>query len=312
MYMLDKVRLSIVRPEGLVKYRKDSIFKAIFYTLFFALFMATTTVVDTVSFDGLSPAARAQVREEMAVQSLPCEIVDARLSCDENVSHTFYEEGLFQIHLNSGDLSLNDYTGNQYHFVIQDERVALVFMNMVIRDKAISELDSSLHNLDFTLDTQSETDIKDALILGIEQELTQTRVYWGSVLVVSRIFTAMLLFHFFILINTLLLRGRLRVVPFKQLYVMLSYASTLLYVILIFDSMIALNFFFFIVLLFIAFRQTSRLALDIQRRVQYNVERHKQSQLDIKEKSEDESGEEQDEELNEDSLNEDDEDDHRF
>jgi|GEM_PF-550313 len=274
--MLEKIRLSIVQPEGLIKYRKDKFYKVLLYTLFFALFMATASVVSTVTFDGLSPSVKQSMREDFNVSGVPCEIVDAEVMCEGSVTHTYYQSGVYAIHLNANETV--NYEGNTYHFILEDDKLSVVFMDVVVQDKLISEMHPAMHNLDLTLDTLTETELMDAFFLGIDYEMTETKALWGSVLALGRILSAMLLFHFFILVNTFLIRLRLRMIPFKELYVMFAYASTLLYVVLIFDSIIALNFFLFLLLLFVAFRQTSRLALNLQNRIAYNIQRQQKQQ----------------------------------
>jgi hypothetical protein len=93
------------------------------------------------------------------------------------------------------------------------------------------------------------------------------RPIWGPVVVIGRILGSLLIFNLFVIINVFILRLRLPMVPFRQMFAMFTYASTALFIVLIFDAMVPLNFFLFIVLLFVAFRQTSRLALEMQKRL---------------------------------------------
>jgi len=80
-----------------------------------------------------------------------------------------------------------------------------------------------------------------------------------------------LLFNVFVLLNAFLTRLRIPQVPFKQMYVMMSYAATMLFVVMIFHELFSvvynISFFIFIIALFLAFRQMNRLSMELFRRI---------------------------------------------
>jgi hypothetical protein len=78
------------------------------------------------------------------------------------------------------------------------------------------------------------------------------------------VLSSLLIFIIFALINSALIKPRIKKLTFKELFVLMSYASTGLYLIWIFDALVPLNLFVFLILIIFAFRRTSRLALLIQ------------------------------------------------
>ena len=80
---------------------------------------------------------------------------------------------------------------------------------------------------------------------------------------ITSILSGLFLFSVFVIFNTFISRARVKEVSFKHMYVMMSYAATALYIVLIFESLLRFNIFLFIVLLFISFRQMTKLTLEI-------------------------------------------------
>ncbi len=269
--MLERFKMSIIAPQGLIRYRKDSWIRVWFYTLIFAILMSASTLVTVIMYDGLSPQEKSVIQNNTAITALPCAIENAVLICDTPTQHTYYDQNNIVFHIDSNPtLQTSDYTGLRYHFVIHARDVHVIFSSMIVETIPIASLDSKIHQLDLSFTTTTETMFFDAIFDSVNALVLSYRPLWGPITVGFRIISALLLFNFFIILNAILIRSRFRVIPFKQLYVMLTYATSLLFVVLIFDSIYQLNFILFILFLFVAFRQTSRLALELQRRVYLN------------------------------------------
>lgn len=290
--MLERVRLALVKPQGLIKYRKDRLIFALLFMAFFAALMTVGPLIRIGQFDSISPGARTSIEESFVFPDQDCAIVDATLECDEEARHALFEDTLmgltFSVYLDSTDAyAPAEYEGN--HVVIHGSTMYIaldeLFVEQELQEKPISDMHPSIHNLDFNPEPREESAFFNALFNGINQEMMQYRSLWMGFSFFTEFFSAMVLFLIFVSLNAFLIRQRLSQIPFKQMFVMMTYASTLLFVVLVFNNLIMFNFIIFIILLFIGFRQTSRLAFEIQRRIhnaetiqaQMNARRHSQT-----------------------------------
>ncbi|MFP4286374.1 MAG: hypothetical protein ACLFRI_01635 [Candidatus Izemoplasmataceae bacterium] len=264
--MLNKVRLALVAPEALIEYRRDSLFKVFSYLLFFALLMSTASLIMVINFQGVDTVTETVITEGIVTQETSCEIEDSLLDCDQDL--TLLEVTNFSV-ITKTNSDYSDLTGFTYYFVLHEDRLDMVFFGQVFESRLISELDESMHNLSLNTETNEE-EVSRALIDTLNHELVNFKAFWGPFVVLFNLLSALLLFNVFILINTFISRARLKEVPLKQMYVMMSYGATALYIVLIFEAMLGFNIFIFLVLLFIAFRQLSRLTLAIHQKVHKN------------------------------------------
>lgn len=267
--MFRRVKESIIAPERLIKYRNDRLYKVFLYMLFFAALMTTSIIIALLTFDGVSPTDKRAIREAYTPPESACVIEDATLECDTGEAHTVYETGGMRFVVDGREsFNSSDYSGFTYHFVLHEETAYVFVMGMPVETRAISDLDPAVHSLDFNPDTDAEEDaFFESVFTVVDEQVDRTKPLWGTALIITEILSALLLFNMFVLLNAFLIQRRLRKVPFKQMYKMMTYASTLLFIVLIFDAMWELNLFLFLILLFIAFRQTSKLSFEIQRRL---------------------------------------------
>ncbi|MFH5881151.1 DUF1189 family protein [Liberiplasma polymorphum] len=269
--MLNRVRASLVDPAQLINYRKDSLLKVWGYLLFFAVLMSTSTLINVINFQGINQQLQTALRENTIALESSCEISNATLVCDETIDHTLIELENFNVVINSSEtLSLSDYRGFNYYFVVHDETLYLVFMGNIVRTKPLVELHEDSHNFALNFTPETRNDFYTTLFDTIDKEMLELRVYWGPLLMITSILSALFLFSVFVIINTLISRTRVKQVSFRHMYVMMTYAATSLYIVLIFESMLRFSIFLFILLLFIAFRQMSKLTLEIYMRVNKN------------------------------------------
>lgn len=268
--MYRRVKESIIAPERLIKYRNDRLYKVFLYMFFFAVLMTTSTLITLITFDGVSPQQRRAIENDYTPPESACVIEDAVLQCDEEEPYTVYTESGMRFVIDGRDtLDSSDYSGLTYHFVLHEETAYVFVMGIVAEQRPISDLDPGIHDLDFNPSSEEEDAFFDSVFTVVNEELDEARPLWGSARIITDVLSALILFNLFVLLNAFLIQRRLRKVPFKQMYTMMTYASTLLFVVLVFDAMWTMDLFLFLILLFIAFRQTSKLSFEIQRRL-YN------------------------------------------
>jgi len=197
------------------------------------------------------------------------------LVCDEPGRYTLFEQPLlgvpFDVVLDSTeDFNLNDYQTNAIVFHGEMMYVSLhqIGLSQTMHSKPISALHEDAHNLSFNpQDSEEEQAFFIALFNVLDQETNTYKSYAAMGVFVIEFLSGLLLFMVFVLLNSFLIQRRFKKVPFKQMFVMMTYASTLAFIVLIFYNMIVFNLFVFLILLFIAFRQTSKLAFEIQKRL---------------------------------------------
>ncbi len=273
--MLERVRTAIVAPQNLIKFRNDRVIFVLLFMLFFALLMTTGPVLRTLRIDSLTHDQRRTVENETVFPETDCAISDAVLSCEEESVHVLLDQIIlgipFQIVLDgSGEYKTGDYDHNS--IVIHEDTVYLAMHQLgfgqTIFEKPVSALHGDVHNLDFNPETAEERAVFfDAFVHAIDQEINTYKGFAAVVIFVVEFISALVLFGIFVLLNSFLIQRRFRKVPFKQMFVMMTYASTLAFVVLIFYNMMTFNLILFLVLLFVAFRQTSKLAFEIQNRL---------------------------------------------
>lgn len=272
MSMFERVRTAIVSPQHLIRFRKDRIVWVFLYMIFFAFLFATNDIVTVTTYDGISFATQENIRQNSVPPEENCRIENAVLECDEETREVLFQNDTATFSIDSHD-TLDESAHAEYspHFVLHDDTL-YVFLSTIAgtfsHDKPIAELDEAIHNIDLNYDDEDEHEFFDAVFSTINGEILAYRGLWGTGLILFRVGAGLLLFNVFVLLNAFLIQRRLRKVPFKQMFVMMAYASTLLFVVLIFDAIYRFHFIWFILLLFVAFRQTSRLALEIQRQIQ--------------------------------------------
>lgn len=267
--MLNKIRYSFVFPQGLIAYRKDRLVKVFAYIFFFAIFMGTAPLINTITFTGIPRSTEDLIIENsVPLENSTCEIREATLVCDEVTHHQFLDAGRFTFSIDTREsIPVDDYRGFSQHVVMREDRVTIIFMGNVVLTRPIAELDEAIHTLDMRDDATASRDFYQAMFTALNTEIREARPIWGSLLVVGNIVSGLILFNIFIILNTLLTRMRLPQIGFRDMYVMMAYAGTLLYIILIFESLLNFNFFIFLLLLFVAFRQMSRLAFELQKQI---------------------------------------------
>lgn len=265
--MLRKIKAALIDPGALIRYRNDKLWHVLMYLLFFSVLMGTRTLVeDVIVYDGVSFATRDAITESAVPPPTPCAIRDAVLNCDLESPHVFFTYQYFTVVLAPTNQSVTTDSQLGMNIIIQGDSVSLQMFGRTFMREPIHQFDAAIHNLDFDY-ADDERAFFTAFFRGVDSALMTTRPIWGTSLVISSIFSAFFLFNVFVWLNTFLTRVRLREVPLRQMFTMMTYAATLLYVVMIFETLLPIPFLLFIVLLFVAFRQMNRLAVEIYRRL---------------------------------------------
>ncbi len=271
--MLERVRTAIMAPQELIKFRKDKTIIAILFMMFFALFMTVGPALRVLQFSGISPQARSDIRESFNHPENNCTISDAVVDCEDGphelFTYTIYGMDM-TVYIDGADsYDINRFEGNHVALIGNTMYISgdQFFLQQQFHEKPISSMHASIHNLDLNPDEADESAFFSAVFDAVDHEIMAFMPFWLAVRVISEYISAIVLFLVFVLLNSYLIRMRMKKVPFKQMFVMMTYASTLLFIILIFNQLMMFNLILFIILLFIGFRQTSKLAFEMQKRL---------------------------------------------
>lgn len=258
--MFNRVRDGLVYPKLLIAYRKDRVWKALLFILFFSLLLATSSIIDIVTFEGEANYFSYIDVENVNENEDNCLISNYVLSCDTAEKKLLYEDALLAFYLDtSTDFSIDDYGGFDYNFVLNGSWYYVVFSGVILNEGKISDLPEEFNDL--TIDFSDE--FYTQLFTGVDLIIEDVKAFWGTAVIVSEVILNFVLFLAFVLINTAFLRRRFKVVPYKEIFVMSTYASTAIFILMVFNSMINLSFYIVIILVLFAFRQTNALALEI-------------------------------------------------
>lgn len=265
--MYSRFRDSLLYPRLILEYRNDKIIVVFLYIILFAILLSTRMVIDVIKFDGLTVSDQEIMAQEFQDVNPDCGIVDAVYSCTVEESTLFYQDLVVGYYFESNsELQLDTYE-SQYNIVIYQDSLYFIFNGTVIYEQLLSQLPTSIHNLDFNLQTTDPDAFNEQIFSALEDYLMSYKSIWAPMMIIIDFFTGLFLFFLFIVISAWMLRVRFKEVPFRQLFTMTAYSSTGLYLILIFNTLYNLNFIVVILLIFFAFRQNNQLSLEIVERL---------------------------------------------
>jgi len=266
--MFKRVRDSLVYPKEIINYRKDHLLFVIFYLFFFAILLSTRTVIDFAKYDGLEPAYKNSIEENMTVVTEDCEILDSSLVCDAEYYIKLYEEPTFTVYLFSGDIKkFSEYPSDNYSIVINEDQIYFYLLGVTSLNIPISELPDSFHNIDFADQTDDPSGFYSNLFTALDTLLLDSKNVWAPMMVAVEIAVSITFYLVFVLVSSWFLKLRYKVIPFKETFVMTTYSSTSLFIILTFYSMLELDLIIIIILLVISFRQNGIMSREIERRL---------------------------------------------
>ncbi len=258
---------SIISPKNIVEFRNDSLVKVFLYILFFALLLSTRVAIETVTFDGLTPALKESIMDEAHIIDESCVISNAILECDVEENQLLLETTFINYYIDSSeDISSSEY-GSTYNIVFNDDKLLLVMSNTVVHEMLISDLPFAFENIDFSLQTSDPDVFYNELFEGIDDFFMSQKATWGTIMVLFDFVSNFIMFMLFVVISAWMLRLRFKQVKFRQLFTMTVYSSTALYLILILNSLYSLSFFIVLLLIIAAFRQNSQLSIELYKRL---------------------------------------------
>jgi len=268
MYMYKRFRDSLSNPRGLVHYRKDKLWFAFLYLFLFALLMGTRTFIDVATYDGLSFSYQETVKDDFEIVDGNCAITGGSFTCDIEDSQFVYQAVGIRFFFDSFvSFDRDRYQEEQYAVVVHDESVRFLFNGTMMYEQELSSFSSKLSNLDFDLQQTNPNLFYETLLGGVSDYLVRIKWTWGFGAIFVEVMLGLLLFVFFAVVNSYFMYRRFMLIKFRDVFVMTLYASTALFVVLIFDQMFQFSFFITLLLIFVAFRQNSQLNDELLQRM---------------------------------------------
>lgn len=260
--MISRIRDGILYPTEILKYAKDHMFFVVLYILFFTLLMGTRTIIEVAQFDGVSASFKESVSEELETFEGNCVIRDASVTCDDAELYYLFNAQLFTVYVTEEyNEGINDIEGNVLY--LEGDTLYLRASFFLFQNKLI-ELPDSLHNIDFTDNPEV---VEEALFTGLDEFTTETKLFWGlGIFIVEFILNSLMLVGF-VLISAIFLNRRFSVIRFRDCFALSAYASTIIFVILTFFSLIEVSFLVLIILIIVAYRQNGVMIGEIERRL---------------------------------------------
>lgn len=266
--MYERFLNSIVNPKKLLDYRKDHLLWVFLYLLLFTILLSTRTVIDVITYDGLTEARKTDIAEGFEELDPDCGINDTEVFCDTEQTMLFYQDQVVNFYVETADeLQYNNYD-SQYSIVVQGDSVVFLFNNQVLYQELLVDIAGDFTNLDFSLQTTDERAFNNRIFSAVDDYMMSYKTIWGSMMIAIDFLSGFLLFMFFILVSAWMLKLRFKIVPFRHFFTMTVYSSTGLYVILILNSLYNLNILLVVLLLIFAFRQNNQLSMEIVRRLE--------------------------------------------
>jgi hypothetical protein len=238
------------------------------YILFFAVLLSTRIAIDTITFDGMSVATKEAMKTEFADVDDTCMIIEGTLDCTSAESTLVYQDILIGFYTDSFDnFNPNIYSSTGYTIVLHGEALYFVVSGTELITIPVTDLNDSFQNLDFSTQVSDPDYFYATVFDAVDDYLLSTKTLWGTGAILIDFLTNFTMFMIFVLVSAWMLRLRFKVIKFKHLFVMTTYSSTALYLILILNSLYNLSFFIILIMLLVAFRQNSRLSLELYRRL---------------------------------------------
>lgn len=263
--MWSRVRDSIVTPRNVVNYRNDPFWRILIYVVLFVSLLSTRTIITVIQFDGLTSDVIRTYSENINEIDSTCIITANNVECDKAQNNLLLDDVLMNFYVDGrSELVMQDYD-DMYNVVIMGDSIHLIFGNQVIEELPLSDFITT--DIDFSLQETDIDSLNTNIFININNIIAEYKGFWAPVLIITEFMSNLLLVIFFVLISSWFLKLRFKVVPFKQLFKMTVYSSTLLYVILVINSLYNLSLFIVILLIIIAVRQNSQLSVELMRRL---------------------------------------------
>jgi len=267
--MINRLRDGLVYPAQLLNYTKDRILFVLLYIALFALLSSSRTIIEIIQYDGVSYTFRTSLSEDLAEVDADCQITNYTLACSDEVESVYIFDAFpMSIYLDNNEtLNTNDYNSS-YNVIVHDDELIFVFSGIQLTSMKLEMLSTQFKNLDFNdIGTDQEELFASQILGGIDEYLISSKSIWGTMLVIADFLSNFIMFIGFVLISSFFLRRRYRIIPFRDSFTLSTYASSSVFVVLAFYSLLNLPFFLVFILIFLSFRQNTLMMYEIDRRL---------------------------------------------
>lgn len=257
--MYERLRDSLIYPEQILNYRKDSIFRILFVLLLYAAIMSLYIIVDTTTFDELNIPTMDYLEEQFVTEDIPCEFNDSVLICDEDTNQLLFNYlDAIGVYVHSGDVvDYSSFDEGSVSMIFHDDELILISFGSPITMK-ITDLIPAIDDIDFRVIESDQDGFNESLIKIIEDTMVQTKSTWAPIVITMYILLNFLLALLIALITGFFFKTRYKVIPFKETFRFGVYMSSSTYLILGLMNMIGLELFLFVLIIFINSRQMGR------------------------------------------------------
>ncbi len=262
--MYKRFRDAIVFPEKIIQYRKDSFFLIFAYILLFSIVLSTYTIIYVASFDQIDIATREQMNEDLITEAVDCQIVNSELVCTNQIIKAIYDDGeVTKVFVDSSEtINFSNYDLLAINVIFHKDEY-IIYVGGLSENNPIADLPLGLQNIDFNDLANDHDGFSEEFITGVEQIMIDHIWVWGSLFIAGVVFVNMLLIIIVILLVSWILKSRFRIIPFKEIFRMATYVSTTSFIILTFNNLLGLYYFFMFLLIIISFRQVNKLSIGI-------------------------------------------------
>lgn len=263
--MFERFRDSLVNPEKILYYRKDSIFRVLFVMLFYATLMSLFMIVDTTTFDGLNIPTKSEIQDTLYEENIDCQITSYNLVCTEEQSEMLFTYfGLIDFYIVSDEtLNISEVSKEDAYIVLHEDTIYASTYGIVysVPISTISEFEGlDLNELEANPELVSEP-----LITGIENYLLTNKTFLASVLIGSSILINFIIVSILSLLTGVFIRARYKVIPYRETFRFGVYVSSSTFIVLTLMNMMGSSFIFILFIVIFNSRQMGRLNMAINK-----------------------------------------------
>lgn len=271
--MLNRFVDGLVYPKTVLKYAKDNAFLAIFYLLIFVVLTGTGSMIDIIKYDGIPYGYKEEIKQNMETLDIDCAITNYTLSCASDVQEELLAFNPIVIYIDSdSELDSANYD-NGYNIVLNNDRVSVLFLGTQISYFELNTISSHLETMDFT-DIQNNPELFfDDFFGAIDDYLVSTKILWGTMTILIEVFINGIMLFGLVLMSSYFLRRRFKIIPFKDSFNVTVYASTAIFIVIVFFNLIEINLFIVVIMIILAFRQNNQMIAEIERRLKKPVDK---------------------------------------
>ena len=265
--MYKRFRDSIVYPEEIINFRNDSIFRVLFFLIIFAILLTLPMILDVFKFDTIPLYQYNTLKESLYTESFDCDITNNFVSCDSEESVLLIDNfNGINVYVVSGEIDYSLYDTNSTELLLHEDNVILLFGTLKVTEK-LSYFGDVFQDMNFRTIEDDFDQFSNTFIHNLQNVMTQTKGYWGSMLVSAYIFINFMMVLLISFLTGFVIRMRFKKIPFKQTFRFGTYVSSITFLALVFMNFYGLEFFIFLIILFFNSRQIGRLTTAIDQTI---------------------------------------------